>query len=166
VRWNSDYVKALYQAAQAVGQEPERCFISRSCHEQQARMTYLNIKGRGTFVGWNGQVGFDDSGRLGAIVQRMTQHAPALLLTVFDTSGNPRYRTCQPFIISNLEDPSSGVRPTNYMVTVASKTVTIDERYTLEGRKQLNFGALINNPRDLDRVDARVVDRAECAKTI
>jgi hypothetical protein len=166
VRWNRDYIKSLYQAAQAVGQEPERCLFSRSCAEQQARMDYLLIKGKGTVVGWNGQVGFDDSAKLGAIVQRMTQHAPALLITLSDYAGNRRYESCQPFILSNLEEPASGIRPTKYMVTVANRTVTIDERYVLEGQKQLNFSALINGPRDLDRIDARVVDRAECNKRL
>jgi hypothetical protein len=96
----------------------------------------------------------------------MTQHAPALLITLRDYAGNSRYQSCQPFIVSNLEDPASGIRPTKYMVTVANRSVTIDERYTLEGKKQLNFSALMNGPSDLDRIDAKVVDRAECSKTM
>lgn len=164
VSWNQDYVRALYEASRVVGFEPERCLFNRSCEERQATASYLNIKGRGTIVGWNGAVGFNDSARLGAIIQRVTQNAPAVQFTIFDTQGNARHQTCQPFIVTNLESPVSGHRPTNYMLTVADRSVTLNERYTLEGRKMVTFGSGISGPQDLDRVDVRVVDRADCTK--
>ena len=166
VSWNQDYVRALYEASKATGFEPERCMFSKSCEERHSSASYLHIKGRGTVIGWTGDVGFTDSARLGAIVQRVTQNAPAVQFTVYDTQGTPRFQTCQPFIVSNLEDPASGHRPTNYMLTVADRSVTVNERYTLEGRKMVVFGPGNPGPQDLDRIDARVVDRAECSKKI
>jgi len=162
IKWNKEYVQSLYEAALAVGHELERCF-SQECKDQQARRSYLWIKGKGMIVGWNSYVGFDDFAKTQAIIDRVTQHRPALQLTIFDTAGNRRYQQCQPFLLTNLESPSSGHRPNRYMLTVTDRMITLDERYAVEGTRWVNFG--YQSTEDLDRIDARVVDQADCAKT-
>jgi hypothetical protein len=163
IRWNQDYVRAFYEAARAVGREPERCVFSRECAENQAGLHYLWIKGRGTIMGWNGWVGFDDWARVQAIVTRVTQHRPALQITIYDTAGHRRFESCQPFLLSNLESPASGHRPSRYMLTIQDRMITLDERYAIEGTRSVNFG--FQNTENLDRIDARVVDQADCSKT-
>jgi hypothetical protein len=163
IRWNQDYVRAFYEAAKAVGREPERCVFSRECAENQAGLHHLWIKGRGTIMGWNGWVGFDDWARVQAIVTRVTQHRPALQITIYDTAGHRRFESCQPFLLSNLESPASGHRPARYMLTIQDRMITLDERYAIEGTRWVNFG--FQNTENLDRIDARVVDTADCARS-
>lgn len=163
IRWNQDYVRAFYEAAKAVGREPERCVFSRECAENQAGLHYLWIKGRGAIVGWNGWVGFDDYARMQAIIARVTQHRPALQITIYDTAGHRRFESCQPFLLTNLESPASGHRPSNYMLIIQDRMITLDERYAIEGTRWVNFGS--HSTENLDRIDARVVDQADCAKT-
>ena len=164
IKWNKDYVQSLYDAARAVGREPERCVFSRECAENQAGLHHLWIKGRGTLIGWNGWVGFDDWARMQAIVTRVTQHRPALQITIYDTAGHRRFESCQPFLLSNLEEPASGHRPSRYMLTIQDRMITLDERYAIEGTRSVNFGS--HSTEGMDRIDARVVDQVDCVKNM
>ena len=164
IRWNQDFVRAFYEAARTVGREPERCVFSRECAENQAGLHYLWIKGRGTIMGWNGWVGFDDWARVQAIIARVTQHRPALKITIYDTAGHRRFESCQPFLLSNLESPASGHRPARYMLTIQDRMITLDERYALEGTRSVNFGS--HSAEGMDRIDARVVDQTDCVKNM
>jgi hypothetical protein len=49
------------------------------------------------------------------------------------------------------------------MLTIQDRMITLDERYAIEGTRWVNFG--FQNTENLDRIDARVVDQADCAKT-
>jgi hypothetical protein len=98
-----------------------------------------------------------------AIVTRITQHRPALKITIYDTAGNRRFESCQLFLLSNLESPASGHRLSRYMLTIQDRMITLDERYAIEGTRSVNFG--YQSTENLDRIDAQVVDQADCAKT-
>jgi len=162
ISWNKAYVRALYEAALAVGREPERCVFSRECAQSQAGLYYFWVKGRGTIIGWNGWVAFDDHAHMQAIVTRATQHSPALQIIIYDSSGFKRFESCQPFLLTNLEQPASGHRPPRYMLTIQERMITLDERYGLEGTRWINFGS--HSPEGMERINAKVIDKADCTK--
>jgi hypothetical protein len=88
---------------------------------------------------------------------------PAVQFVIMDAHGRSLVQTCQLMLFSNIENQPSNI-PNRYFLSVGSNSVSIDRKYSVPGRIQLNFG---HNPeilRTAQRIEARIIPEKECLR--
>jgi hypothetical protein len=153
VKWNADYLKALFDAYQMVG--------NGKAQYQNQPMLAINFRNPSWFgLNWNGEVFLQDPYKLQILLEHVTQNRPSIRLDIYDVNGAVMHTQCRPFVFSNL-DPMENHLPSAYMLTVQQNRVSINQRYELEGKIRVNYrgNARIGS---MDRVEVRMVTESQC----
>ena len=153
VSWNRAYLDSFNEALRRVGNDSGSCWWpTPECRQRQHRQY--------TIYG----VAFEDQVQAVNIVKHMAHLAkPAVQFVIMDAHGRSLVQTCQLMLFSNIENQPSNI-PNRYFLSVGSNSVSIDRKYSVPGRIQLNFG---HNPeilRTAQRIEARIIPEKECIK--
>lgn len=153
VSWNRAYLDSFNEALRRVGNDSVSCWWpTADCRQRQSRQ-YI-IYG----------VAFEDQIQATNIVNHMTHSAkPAVQFVILDAHGRSLVQTCQLMLFSNIENQPFNT-PTRYFLSVGSNSVSIDKKYSVPGRIQLNFGHNPDILRTAQRIEARIIPEKECIK--
>jgi hypothetical protein len=160
VRWNYDYLSSLWSALEATSNNPKagNCYNNNRDCAQVAFVRVVSGSGGPGIFGWNGTAGFNDSRKMGMVVNELIRSDPAVLLTVFNNFGSVEIQQCYRW--PELNHDVAYRTPKNFMVTVGQSQVTVNGDVVFDAF--IPVAVDLNNLRRADQVKLEVVRGRDC----
>jgi hypothetical protein len=160
VRWNYNYLSSLWSALEATSSNPQagNCYNHNRDCAQVAYVRVISGSGGPGFFGWNGTAGFNDSQKMGMIINEFIRSDPAILLTVLDNFGGVEMRQCYRW--PELNHNVSYRTPKNFMVTVGQSQVSVNGDVVFDAH--IPVAVDLTNLRRADQVKLEVVRGRDC----